>query len=49
MYFAGWKGWFDVRDHYQQRKGSAFSLREFHERALKESAVPLSTLDRLLQ
>ena len=49
MYFAGWKGWLDVRDRYQQRKGSAFSLREFHERALKESAVPLTTLDRLLQ
>ena len=48
-YFAGWKGWLDVRDHYQQRKGNAFTLREFHERALKESAVPLPTLDRLLQ
>jgi uncharacterized protein (DUF885 family) len=48
-YFAGWKGWLEVRDHYQQRQGSAFSLREFHERALKESAVPLPTLDRLLQ
>jgi uncharacterized protein (DUF885 family) len=49
MYFAGWKGWLQVRDHYQQRQGNAFSLREFHERALKESAVPLPTLDRLLQ
>jgi uncharacterized protein (DUF885 family) len=49
MYFAGWKGWLQVRDHYQQRQGNAFSLREFHERALKESAVPLTTLDRLLQ
>jgi uncharacterized protein (DUF885 family) len=48
-YFAGWNGWLEVRDHYQQRKGTAFSLREFHERALKESAVPLPTLDRLLQ
>jgi uncharacterized protein (DUF885 family) len=48
-YFAGWKGWLDVRDHDQQRKGNAFTLREFHERALKESAVPLPTLDRLLQ
>jgi len=48
-YFAGWKGWLDVRDRYQQRQGNAFSLREFHERALKESAVPLPTLDRLLQ
>jgi uncharacterized protein (DUF885 family) len=47
-YFAGWKGWLAARDHYQQQKGSGFSLREFHERALKESAVPLPTLDRLL-
>jgi uncharacterized protein (DUF885 family) len=49
MYFAGWKGWLQVRDGYRQRQGNAFSLREFHERALKESAVPLPTLDRLLQ
>jgi uncharacterized protein (DUF885 family) len=47
-YFAGWKGWLQARDHYQQRKASAFSPREFHESALKESAVPLPTLDRLL-
>src|SRR5215471_7373951 len=47
-YFAGWKGWLAARDHYQQQKGGGFSLREFHERALKESAVPLPTLDRLL-
>jgi uncharacterized protein (DUF885 family) len=47
-YFSGWKGWLAVRDRYQRQKGSAFSLREFHERALKESAVPLPTLDRLL-
>ena len=49
MYFAGWKGWLQDREQYKQRKGTAFSLREFHERALKESAVPLPTLDRLLQ
>ena len=48
-YFAGWKGWLQDREQYKQRKGTAFSLREFHERALKESAVPLPTLDRLLQ
>jgi uncharacterized protein (DUF885 family) len=47
-YFAGWKGWLQARDHYQQRQGNAFSLREFHERALKESAVPLPTLEKLL-
>jgi uncharacterized protein (DUF885 family) len=48
-YFAGWKGWLDVREHYKQRKGAAFSLKEFHERALKESAVPLPVLDKLLE
>jgi len=48
-YYAGWKGWLDTREHERQRRGSAFSLREFHERSLKESAVPLPTLDRLLQ
>ena len=48
-YFVGWKGWLDVREHYKQRKGSAYSLKEFHERALKESGVPLPALDSLLQ
>jgi len=48
-YFVGWKGWLDVREHYKQRKGSAYSLKEFNERALKESGVPLPALDTLLQ
>src|SRR5262249_37669976 len=47
-YFAGWKGWLQVRDRYRQKQGADFSLREFHERALKESAVPLPTLHRFL-
>jgi uncharacterized protein (DUF885 family) len=47
-YFAGWKGWLQVREHYQHKQGTNFSLRDFHERALKESAVPLTVLDRLL-
>jgi uncharacterized protein (DUF885 family) len=47
-YFAGLTGWLAVRDHYKQLKGQAFSLRDFHERALKESAVPLPALDRLI-
>jgi uncharacterized protein (DUF885 family) len=47
-YFAGWKGWLQVRDRYQQKQGSNFSLKEFHERALKESAVPLPMLENLL-
>jgi uncharacterized protein (DUF885 family) len=48
-YFVGWKGWLDVRERYKQRKGSSYSLKEFHERALKESGVPLPALDSLLQ
>jgi uncharacterized protein (DUF885 family) len=48
-YFVGWKGWLDVREHYQQRNGSGYSLKEFNERALKESGVPLPALDTLLQ
>jgi len=48
-YYAGFKGWIQVRDRYKQAKGAAFSLREFHERALKESAVPLPELDKLLE
>src|SRR3989449_566527 len=40
-YFAGWKGWLTVKDHQQKLRGASFSLRDFHERALKESAVPL--------
>ena len=47
-YYAGWKGWLQVRERYQQKQGGSFSLKEFHERALKESAVPLPTLERLL-
>jgi len=47
-YFVGWKGWLDVREHYKQRKGAAFSLKEFHERALKESGVSLPALEELL-
>ena len=41
MYFVGWRGWLKVRDEYKQAKGSAFSLTDFHDRALKEGAVPL--------
>ena len=48
-YFAGWKGWLEAREQFKQRQGSAYTLREFHDRALKESAVPLPVLEQLLQ
>lgn len=49
MYFVGWRGWLQVRDEYKKRKGSSFQLADFHEKALKESAVPLPTLGGLLK
>lgn len=47
-YFAGWKGWLETREQFKQKRGSAYTLRDFHERALKESAVPISVLGGLL-
>jgi len=49
MYFIGWRGWLDVREEYKKRKGAAFKLSEFHDAALKESAVPLPVLGELLR
>jgi hypothetical protein len=48
-YYAGLKGWLAVREHYQSKHGAASNLKAFHEAALKEGAVPLPVLDRLLQ
>jgi uncharacterized protein (DUF885 family) len=48
-YFVGWKGWLDVREGYKKAKGTAFSLKDFHERALKESGVSLPALAGLLE
>ena len=48
-YFVGWRGWLQTRDDYRKRKGAAFQLSQFHDAALKESAVPIPTLNRLLQ
>jgi uncharacterized protein (DUF885 family) len=49
MYFIGWRGWLDTREAYKMRKGSAYQLQQFHDAALKESAVPLPALGPLLQ
>jgi uncharacterized protein (DUF885 family) len=48
-YFVGLRGWLDTREEYKKRKGSPFMLSEFHDAALKESAVPLPALRQLLQ
>ena len=49
MYFIGWRGWLDTREAYKKSKGAAYQLQQFHDAALKESAVPLPALGALLQ
>ncbi|MGI8990121.1 MAG: DUF885 domain-containing protein [Bryobacteraceae bacterium] len=48
-YFAGWRDWVAVRDKYKKAKGAAFNVLEFNDAALKEGAVPLPVLARLLK
>jgi uncharacterized protein (DUF885 family) len=47
-YFIGWRDWLRVRDLAKKTQGAAFSLHDFHDRALKEGAVPLPVLANLL-
>jgi uncharacterized protein (DUF885 family) len=47
-YFVGWQGWEALRANYMQRKGKDFKEAEFHERALREGALPLGLLSKLL-
>jgi uncharacterized protein (DUF885 family) len=49
MYYVGWRAWIKTRDEYKQAKGSAYSLAEFNDRALREGAVPLPVLGSLLK
>ena len=48
-YYAGYKGWLAVREHSQSKHGAGFSLKEFHESALRQGAVPLPVLEELVQ
>jgi uncharacterized protein (DUF885 family) len=47
-YFAGFKGWNTVRDHYRLAHSDA-TLKQFHESALRQGAVPLPVLEELLK
>jgi len=46
-YFAGWQAWLRLRSDWEQKHG-ANTLPRFHEAALKEGALPMPTLARLL-
>jgi uncharacterized protein (DUF885 family) len=48
-YYAGLRGWLHAREQDKQAKGSAFTLRDFHDRALREGGVPLPELENLLK
>jgi uncharacterized protein (DUF885 family) len=49
MYYVGWRAWIKAREEYKLAKGSAFSLADFNDRALKEGAVPIPVLGSLLK
>jgi len=47
-YFVGWRDWLRVRDLAQKTQGTNFNLHDFHDRVLREGAVPLPVLARLV-
>jgi uncharacterized protein (DUF885 family) len=49
MYFLGWNGWLRVRNEYAKAKGNSYRLAEFHDAAIREGAVPLTVLGRLIR
>ena len=47
-YYAGYKGWLALRERYRGAHADATTLKQFHEAALREGAVPLPVLDELI-
>jgi uncharacterized protein (DUF885 family) len=47
-YFVGWRDWLRVRDLAQKTRGAKFNLHDFHDKVLREGAVPLPVLARLV-
>jgi uncharacterized protein (DUF885 family) len=47
-YFAGTRQWWALRKKYQAAKGSAFTLEEFHDRALDQGPLPLEYLEKII-
>jgi uncharacterized protein (DUF885 family) len=48
-YYAGWKAWLATRDQFHQAEGPDYALRIFHDRSLREGAVPMPALQALLR
>jgi uncharacterized protein (DUF885 family) len=47
-YYVGWRDWHRVRERYREANSGMVNLKEFHERALREGALPLPVLSRLI-
>jgi uncharacterized protein (DUF885 family) len=47
-YFVGTRQWWALRKKYQAAKGSAFTLEEFHDRALDQGPLPLEYLEKII-
>ena len=47
-YRVGWRDWLRVREQYNRVKNGGYRLKDFNEQALREGAVPLPVLARLL-
>lgn len=47
-YFVGWRQWWTLRKKYQAEKGSTFTLKEFHNTALNQGALPIEYLEKII-
>jgi len=47
-YFLGNRQWWTLRKKYQAAKGSAFTLEEFHNRALDQGPLPIEYLEKII-
>ena len=47
-YYVGYRDWKRLRNRVLSEKGSGFAMKQFHESALREGAVPLPVLSKLL-
>ena len=47
-YYVGLREWFDLREKYEKAAGKNFNMREFHDRALDQGAVPVPLLEKIL-
>jgi uncharacterized protein (DUF885 family) len=47
-YFVGQRQWWALRKKYQAAKGNAFTLEEFHNRALDQGPLPIEYLEKII-